>query len=65
MRKPKTVKEGIPNPGTEAAQKAGCRCPVMDNHYGKGYYNDGKTFVYNMSCPLHYSKPEGTDNASS
>jgi hypothetical protein len=25
-----------PNPGTEEAIKQGCKCPVLDNHHGRG-----------------------------
>lgn len=53
-----------PNPGTQEAQNLGCRCPVMDNHYGRGYYDDGKTFVYNSACVVHNLKKEGKKNAS-
>lgn len=47
------------NPGSESAQREGCTCPVVDNHYGKGFYFDEKTpiaFVQNADCPLHGSK---------
>ena len=42
-----------PNPGTKEAIKLGCHCPVMDNNYGRGYYEDGKTFVYIEGCKVH------------
>lgn len=42
-----------PNPGTQEARDKGCTCPVIDNHYGRGAYKDGKTFIYNMNCPVH------------
>ena len=53
-----------PNPGTDEAQNMGCKCPVMDNHYGRGYYHDGKTFVYNMSCTVHKPITKEAPNAS-
>ena len=43
-----------PNPGSDEAIKQGCQCPVMDNHYGKGFEWKGKTqFWINGNCPLH------------
>jgi hypothetical protein len=40
-------------PGSREARENGCTCPVLDNNFGEGYFNDGKIFVYNMECPLH------------
>ncbi len=51
-----------PNPGSPAAVKAGCTCPVMDNGHGRGYMGgardkDGNVmFVMNSTCPLHGEK---------
>jgi hypothetical protein len=42
-----------PTPGSDEAIKQGCTCPVMDNHYGKGAYGDGKVFWYSETCPIH------------
>lgn len=43
-----------PSPGTEEAQRLGCICPVIDNHYGKGIpYPEGPMFIINGGCPLH------------
>ncbi len=42
-----------PNPGSEEAIEAGCQCPRVDNHYGKGAYGDGKAFWYSETCPIH------------
>ena len=48
------MKKPNPNPGSTEARKAGCLCPVMDNHYGKGMpYPDGPRFWANAECPLH------------
>lgn len=44
-----------PNPGSDEAIKAGCLCPVIDNHYGRGAYGDGKAFWYTENCPIHTS----------
>lgn len=49
------MKEEIPNPGTVEAFGQGCICPVIDNHYGRGLGNDGKTFWYTENCPVHTS----------
>lgn len=44
-----------PTPGSDAAVAAGCRCPVMDNHHGKG--NPLGQFWVNAECPLHGAHP--------
>lgn len=41
------------NPGSEAARKAGCQCPVIDNGHGRGYRGQPGVFVYNAECPVH------------
>lgn len=51
MAKRKTIKR--PNPGSDAARKLGCKCPVMDNGHGKGYMGLKDVFVYSGECPLH------------
>jgi hypothetical protein len=51
-----TDNQRIYPPGSEAALAAGCRCPVLDNGYGRGaYYNDNWEPQYwiNGDCPLH------------
>lgn len=52
-----TVPAGpVPAPGSDAALDAGCTCPVVDNHYGRGYYMisvNSRHFVVNFDCPLH------------
>lgn len=56
------IVESVPNPGSKAAVKKGCRCAVMDNRYGKGYHFDEETgaylFVVNFDCPLHGETPK-------
>jgi len=45
-----------PNPGSDEALAAGCRCPVLDNAHGRGAYRepDGTPqFWINSDCPLH------------
>jgi hypothetical protein len=42
-----------PNPGSEAALAQGCKCPVIDNRYGKGIRDDRDEFWINNGCPLH------------
>jgi hypothetical protein len=47
------------NPGSDEAQTEGCRCPIVDNHYGDGMYKDKDgvaIFVVNMACPIHGSE---------
>lgn len=51
----KNKKVKIPNPGSAAAIKKGCTCPIMDNHNGKGFpYGDVKqAFWISGDCKLH------------
>lgn len=42
-----------PSPGSPDATRAGCTCPVIDNHYGRGIGGDGQTYWINGDCPLH------------
>lgn len=46
----------FPNPGSEAAIKAGCKCPVIDNGRGRGYMGQPGIFVYSGDCELHADK---------
>lgn len=47
------------NPGSKEALAIGCKCPVLDNGYGKGVYggllfDDGKPkFWIASNCPIH------------
>ena len=46
----------ILNPGSEEAIAAGCKCPVMENNHGRGYWlsKEGRPeFVMAGNCPLH------------
>lgn len=46
-----------PNPGSQAAIDKGCTCPVIDNHYGRGFTLNGETvFWINENCPIHGAK---------
>jgi hypothetical protein len=56
----------VPTPGSDAALALGCRCAVLDNHYGKGFpwpRTDGKdpvehpSFWVTEGCPVH--RPRG------
>lgn len=42
-------------PGSPEAQREGCTCPVMDNHYGRGYWGNAEKYgyVHNAECPVH------------
>lgn len=42
-------------PGSEEAVKAGCTCPIIDNHYGAGF---GGRYWMNEDCPIHGNKKE-------
>lgn len=40
------------NPGSREA--VDCRCPMIDNHYGKGRPSiDGPRFFIREDCPIH------------
>jgi hypothetical protein len=41
------------SPGSKEAHAAGCRCPILDNAYGKGYMGMEGIFVVNGECPIH------------
>ena len=49
-----------PNPGSDAAIKQGCTCPVLDNGHEKGVCGGGGKFGWWITedCPLH-GKKEG------
>ena len=52
--------KNIPNPGSKEAQKQGCKCPVIDNHYGKGFPYPGvkgPAFYISSVCPIHANNP--------
>lgn len=44
-----------PNPGSKEALIIGCKCPVIDNHYGKGIDMDlsEPQFWISGDCPIH------------
>ena len=51
-----------PNPGSDEALALGCKCPVIDNEYGKGVPwprtdgldpNGHPSFWISQDCPLH------------
>ena len=50
---PTVKRKQILNPGSDEAVVNGCRCPRMDNGYGRGR-GDGQ-FVMNEDCPMHGS----------
>lgn len=50
MNDSNTIKE-FP-PGSKKAQDKGCKCPVIDNHYGAGAYGKGLYWIHE-DCPLH------------
>lgn len=41
--------------GSKEAIDAGCTCPVLDNHHGKGAYGDGEKYGWwvTADCPIH------------
>lgn len=45
----------VPNPGSIEAANAGCTCPRIDNHYGRGIPTHvGRQFIMFEGCPLHW-----------
>ena len=52
------MEKKIPNPGSPAAIKMGCTCPVLDNGHGEGIGSG--LFWMNMKCPVH-GKPQTKD----
>lgn len=56
-----------PNPGSDEAVALGCKCPRMDNCYGRGYRtlaNGDPVFVTMSECKLHWieGNPDLDDN---
>lgn len=45
----------VPDPGSAEAVKQGCKCPVIDNHRGRGFMGIPGRFVIMGNCPLHAS----------
>jgi hypothetical protein len=45
----------VPTPSSDEAIRQGCLCPVIDNHYGKGFGVSKNETSYYISerCPLH------------
>lgn len=54
----KTVKVTQFPPGSDNAVAVGCKCPRMDNSYGKGYYMQPGVFVISEDCLVHSAKPK-------
>jgi len=50
----------LPTPGSKDATDQGCTCPVVDNHYGRGYFGFGDEYGWVMQedCPIHGIKQE-------
>lgn len=54
-----------PNPGTDEAIALGCKCPVIDNCYGRGYRGQPGVFAYTVSCPVHNAIAEAMKKVKS
>ncbi len=62
-RKPMSIVDEIPFPGSDEALLQGCTCPVMDNAHGKGWFSYGeRQFWIAQDCPLH--NPETSKKGS-
>ena len=62
-RKPQMITDSneqidVPPPGSKEAVELGCKCPVIDNHYGRGIgeINGRMMYVISGDCPLHSIK---------
>lgn len=54
--KPQLLDNTKPTPGSDDAVKLGCKCPRMDNCYGRGYMGIPDLFVFTVGCPVHATK---------
>lgn len=52
------MKKRKPSPGSDAAIRGGCRCPVLDNARGRGWLGASGLYVFRLDCPLHFPKNE-------
>ena len=43
----------VANPGSPEAKEQGCKCPVFDNHHGRGYFGQPGIFAIAGHCPIH------------
>jgi len=44
----------VPTPGSDAAIRLGCTCPVLDNSHGQGWMGaEQQLFWVNGNCPVH------------
>lgn len=53
-----SVPDQTPNPGSDAAIKQGCTCPVMDNWRGDPEMGRIRGFVIVVGCPVHHPTEE-------
>lgn len=54
-----------PNPGSKEAIDQGCKCPVLDNHHGRGVLigqDPNPQFWYTEDCPVHNSKEKSLND---
>ena len=56
------MSDATPNPGSDAAIKRGCTCPVMDNCHGRGAYGMAGQYWITAGCPLHNPRKDTDDN---
>lgn len=48
------MSDAVATPGSDAAIRQGCTCPVLDNHHGEGFPMDGEVcFWHTQGCPVH------------
>jgi hypothetical protein len=51
-----------PTPGSDAAIKAGCTCPVLDNHHGRGFFwGTATVFWIGETCLLHAKRKDADE----
>ena len=68
MRATNTNPAPVPPPGSDAAIKAGCTCPVLENAHGEGfsvtcdsdYCEISRAYYIKRNCPVHDPLPDLT-----
>ena len=44
------------SPGSDAAIALGCKCPVLDNSHGRGWYGRESVYVISETCEVHAAR---------
>lgn len=60
MTRPQPAPDAVPatpNPGSDPALAAGCKCPVLDNNHGKWAPWPPDGWQITVGCPVHHPNP--------